>query len=209
MHQRCNRETRLKAIFNLGAGINGLLAEPNLPATLTIVRLEDAGMAVQMAEYVLHQVLESSRSMKVYREQRRNGVWQIHRPIQRRDWPISVMGLGHIGKRVARTLANLDCPVNGWPRSKHTLDGIDTWAGRSSFGNFLKQTRGLVNTLPLTDETRDVINYEALSQLKLGAILINVGRGECWVDDDLIKTLDNGHLASRCPRRILSGPTKK
>jgi glyoxylate/hydroxypyruvate reductase A len=188
------RETHLKAVFNLGAGIDGLLKVANLPKNLTIVRLEDAGMSVQMAEYVLHQLLEASRGMETYREQQRQSLWKIHRPIKRSEWPVGVMGLGHIGKRVARTLANLDYQVSGWARGEHSLEGVSTYAGPGQLGDFLQGTRVLVNTLPLTDETRDIINYELLSQLRPDAVLINVGRGEHLVEDDLLRALDDGTL---------------
>ncbi len=188
------RETHLKAVFNLGAGIDGLLKVANLPEALTVVRLEDAGMSVQMAEYVLHQLLEASRGMETYREQQRQSLWKIHRPIKRSEWPVGVMGLGHIGKRVARTLANLDYQVSGWARGEHSLEGVSTYAGPGQLGDFLQATRVLVNTLPLTDETRDIINYELLSQLRPDAVLINVGRGEHLVEDDLLRALDDGTL---------------
>lgn len=189
------REKSLKAVFNLGAGIDGLLAVPNLPPQLPIVRLEDAGMSVQMAEYVLHQLLEASRGMETYREQQREGVWKIHRPINRSEWPVGVMGLGQIGKRVARTLADLDYRVNGWARSRHELDGMTTFAGADNLPGFLQATRVLVNTLPLTDETRDILSYQHLSQLMPGAVVINVGRGEHLVEDDLLRAIDDGHVA--------------
>lgn len=188
------REKNLKAVFNLGAGIDGLLKVPNLPSDVTVVRLEDAGMSVQMAEYVLHQLLEASREMETYREQQRQGIWKIHRPIKRSEWPVGVMGLGHIGKRVARTLADLDYRVNGWARSEHTLEGVHSFAGADQLGEFLQSTRVLVNTLPLTDETRDIIDYKLLSQLRPGAVLINVGRGEHLVEADLLQALDEGKL---------------
>lgn len=171
------RETRLKAVFNLGAGIDGLLKVPNLPADLTVVRLEDAGMSVQMAEHVLHQILEVSRQMELYRDQQRQRLWKIHRPISRKEWPIGIMGLGHIGKRVASTLASLDYTVNGWARSEHTVEGVRTFAGNGQLGEFLGATRVLVNTLPLTSETENILNYDLFSQLQPGAVLINVGRG--------------------------------
>lgn len=188
------REKQLKAVFNLGAGIDGLLKVPNLPGNLPIVRLEDAGMSVQMAEYVLHQLLEASRGMDTYREQQRQGTWKIHRPIRREEWPVGIMGLGHIGKRVARTLADLDYQVHGWARSERQLDGVHTHAGQAQLASFLASTRVLVNTLPLTDETRNIIDYRLLSQLRPGAVLINVGRGEHLVEDDLLKALDEGRL---------------
>lgn len=189
------REKKLKAVFNLGAGIDGLLAVPNLPPHLPVVRLEDAGMSVQMAEYVLHQLVEASRGMETYREQQRDGVWKIHRPIKRSEWPVGVMGLGHIGKRVARTLADLDYRVNGWARSEHSLDDITTFAGADNLSGFLQSTRVLVNTLPLTDETRDILDYQHLSELMPGAVVINVGRGEHLVENDLLRAIDDGHVA--------------
>jgi glyoxylate/hydroxypyruvate reductase A len=188
------REKHLKAVFNLGAGIDGLLKVASLPEDLTIVRLEDAGMSAQMAEYVLHQLLEASRGMETYREQQRQGIWKIHRPIKRSEWPVGVMGLGHIGKRVARTLEGLDYRVSGWARGEHSLEGVSTYAGPDQLGDFLQSTRVLVNTLPLTSETRDIIDYELLSQLQPGAVLINVGRGEHLVEDDLLRALDEGKL---------------
>lgn len=188
------REKHLKAVFNLGAGIDGLLKVANLPQNLTIVRLEDAGMSVQMAEYVLHQLLEASREMETYREQQRQGIWKIHRPIKRSEWPVGVMGLGHIGKRVARTLADLDYQVSGWARGVHNLEGVSTYAGPDQLGDFLQSSRVLVNTLPLTDDTRNIIDYGLLSQLQPGSVLINVGRGEHLVEDDLFRALDDGTL---------------
>ncbi|MTI97219.1 MAG: glyoxylate/hydroxypyruvate reductase A [Marinobacter adhaerens] len=188
------REKRLKAVFNLGAGIDALLKVANLPQNLTIVRLEDAGMSVQMAEYVVHQLLEASREMETYREQQRQGIWKIHRPIKRSEWPVGVMGLGHIGKRVARTLADLDYQVSGWARGEHSVEGVNTCAGPDQLDNFLQSTRVLVNTLPLTDDTRNIIDYGLLSRLQPDAVLINVGRGEHLVEDDLLRALDDGTL---------------
>lgn len=189
------REKNLKAIFNLGAGVDGLMALPALPPTLTVVRLEDAGMSAQMAEYVLHQLVEASRGMETYRQQQRQGTWKIHRPIRRKDWPIGIMGLGQIGQRVASTLAALEYPVNGWARGKHDLDGVHTYAGTDELGPFLSKTRVLVNTLPLTDATRDLIDYPLLSQLQPDAVVINVGRGESLVEEDLLRALDEGLVA--------------
>ncbi|WP_166261786.1 2-hydroxyacid dehydrogenase [Marinobacter salicampi] len=189
------RETGLKAVFNLGAGIDGLLAVPNLPPHLPVVRLEDAGMSVQMAEYVLHQLLEASRGMETYREQQRQGMWKIHRPIKRSEWPVGIMGLGHIGKRVARTLANLDYRVNGWARGEHKLESVTTYAGADGMAEFLGSTRVLVNTLPLTEQTRNILDYQTLSQLMPGAMVVNVGRGEHLVDEDLLRAIDEGQVA--------------
>ncbi|AQU84217.1 MULTISPECIES: 2-hydroxyacid dehydrogenase [unclassified Halomonas] len=189
------KERGLKAIFNLGAGIDALLKVPNLPNELPVVRLEDAGMSVQMAEYVAYHVIETSREMRGFRQQEAVGEWKLRRPIQRSEWPIGVLGLGHIGQRVARTLAALDYPVYGWARSAHAIEGVTSFAGDAQLDAFLSETRVLINTLPLTDATRDLIDYTLLSKLKPQACVINVGRGEHLVDDDLCRSIAEGQVS--------------
>ncbi len=190
-----DKEPQLKALFNLGAGVDALVQIPNLPRDLPIVRLEDAGMAVQMAEYVAYHVIGISRDMDFYRDQQAAGQWKLRRPIERSEWPVGVLGLGQIGQRVARTLAALDYPVCGWARSDHAIDGVRSFAGEAGLDGFLGQTRVLINTLPLTDSTRDLIDYPLLSRLRPDAVVINVGRGEHLVDNDLCRAIDEGKVA--------------
>lgn len=189
------REKQLKAIFNLGAGIDGLLKVPNLPRDVPVVRLEDAGMSVQMTEHVIHQLVDVTRIMQTYRDQQAEGTWKIHRPIRRKDWPVGVMGLGHIGKRVARTIATLDYQTSGWARSHHEVAGVTCFAGAERFDDFLAQTRVLINTLPLTEETRGILNADTFAKLHPQAVVINVGRGEHLVEDDLIAAIDAGQIS--------------
>ena len=190
-----DKEPQLKAIFNLGAGVDALVRVPNLPRDIPVVRLEDAGMAVQMAEYVAYHVIGISRDMDAYREQQAAGQWKIRRPIERSEWPVGVLGLGQIGQRVARTLAGLDYSVMGWARSAHAIEGVRSFAGESALDEFLGETRVLVNTLPLTDSTRDLIDYSLLSRLRSDAVVINVGRGEHLVDEDLCRAIEEGRVA--------------
>jgi len=189
------RERKLKAIFNLGAGVDGLLQLATLPDDVPIVRLEDAGMAVQMAEYAAYALVRASRQFDAYERQQRDGVWRDLPETRRADWPVGVLGLGVMGARVAHTLAALDYPVAGWSRSQRELDDIQTYAGETGFSAFLARTRVLVNLLPLTDETRDILRYDTLKQLLPGAYLINMGRGEHLVEEDLLTLLDEGHMA--------------
>lgn len=190
-----DREPQLKAVFNLGAGVDALVQVPNLPRNIPVVRLEDAGMAVQMAEYVAYHVIGISRDMDVYREQQAAGQWKLRRPIERSEWPVGVFGLGHIGQRVARTLAGLEYPVCGWARSTYAIDGVRSFAGEAGLDGFLGETRVLVNTLPLTDSTRDLIDYSLLSRLRPDAVVINVGRGEHLVDQDLCRAIEEGRVS--------------
>ena len=190
-----DKEPQLKAVFNLGAGVDALVQIPNLPRDVPVVRLEDAGMSVQMAEYVAYHVIGISRDMDAYREQQAAGQWKLRRPIERSEWSVGVLGLGHIGQRVARTLAALDYPVMGWARSAHSLEGVRSFSGREELNSFLGETRVLVNTLPLTDSTRDLIDYSLLAKLRPDAVVINVGRGEHLVDEDLSRAIEEGRVA--------------
>ncbi|HCJ28140.1 MAG TPA: glyoxylate/hydroxypyruvate reductase A, partial [Pseudomonas sp.] len=128
-------------------------------------------------------------------EQQAAGQWKLRRPIERSEWPVGVLGLGHIGQRVARTLAALEYPVCGWARSTYAIDGVRSFAGEAELDGFLGETRVLVNTLPLTDSTRDLIDYSLLSRLRPDAVVINVGRGEHLVDEDLCRAIEEGGVS--------------
>jgi len=105
------------------------------------------------------------------------------------------MGLGVLGERVARAVAQFDFPVNGWSRSPKAIAGVQCFAGKGQLPAFLAASRVLVCLLPLTEETRDIVNRSLLSQLQAGAYLINVARGAHVVDEDLLYMLSTGHLA--------------
>lgn len=189
------QERKLRAIFNLGAGVDALFSLPSLPAHVPVVRLEDAGMAVQMAEYAIHALLRVARQFDAYAQQQQQGLWQALPEIHRAGWPVGVLGMGVMGQRVARSLSMLDYPTAGWSRSGKELDGVHSYAGAQQLPAFLARTRVLINTLPLTDETRDILRRETLLQLLPGAYLINMGRGAHLVEEDLLDLLDSGHVS--------------
>lgn len=192
--QFMDQQPGLKAMFNLGAGVDGLL-RLQLPAGVPVVRIEDAGMAVQMAEYVCHAVIRHFRELDVYEAEMALGAWSFRKPRVRRDFPIGVMGLGVLGQRVAQALAHFEFPVNGWSRSPRQLDAVTTYSGAQGLDEFLGASRVLVNLLPLTDETRDILNARTFSQLQAGAYVINVARGAHLVEQDLLDQIDAGHVA--------------
>jgi len=189
------RERGLRVAFNLGAGVDGLFRLPTLPPQLPIVRLEDAGMAVQMAEYAAQALVRASRQFDDYAAQQRERRWLPLPELDRTQWPVGVLGLGVMGARVAQTLAGLDYPVAGWSRSGKAPAGVQAFAGMDALPDFLARTRVLVNTLPLTDETRDLLRRDTLSRLLPGAHLINMGRGQHLVEEDLLALLESGHVA--------------
>ena len=189
-----DEQSRLQAIFNLGAGVDALL-KLKLPPKVMVVRIDDAGMAVQMAEFVCHALIRHVRELDGYAEDMRHRTWSYRRPRDRLEFPVGIMGLGVLGARVARAVGHFDFPVLGWSRTPKQLTGVRCFAGQEQLGEFLGQTRVLVCLLPLTPQTRDIMNAATLSRLLPGGYVINVARGAHLVDEDLIALLDQGHLA--------------
>jgi len=189
-----DEQSQLKAVFNIGAGVDALL-KLQLPPNAQIVRLDDAGMSVQMAEYVCHAVIRHFREFDAYEADTRQGKWSFRKPRARADFPVGIMGLGVLGARVARALGTFEFSVKGWSRSPKTVDGVQCFSGAQGFQDFLAASRVLVCLLPLTADTRDIMNRDTLSQLQPGGYVINVARGAHLVDEDLLALLDSGHLA--------------
>lgn len=189
-----DQQPGLKALFNIGAGVDALL-KLRLPSRSLVVRLDDAGMSVQMAEYVCHAVIRHFREFDGYEADVKQGRWSYRKPRIRAEYPIGVMGLGVLGSRVVQALRLFEFPVNGWSRSPKVLDGVRGFSGSEGLSDFLSASRVLVNLLPLTPDTRDILRRETLSRLQPGGYVINVARGAHLVDDDLIALIDEGHLA--------------
>jgi len=192
--QFIEEQSGLHAMFNIGAGVDALL-QLNLPPGLKVVRLDDAGMSVQMAEYVCHAVIRHFREFDGYDTDTQAGKWSYRMPRSRSDFAVGVMGLGVLGERVARALQVFEFPVNGFSRSAKQIEGVRSFSGASQFQEFLQASRILVNLMPLTPETENILNKETLSRLKPGGYLINVARGKHLVEEDLIGLIDSGHLA--------------
>jgi glyoxylate/hydroxypyruvate reductase len=184
----------LKAVFNTGAGVDALLKLRVAPQT-QIVRLDDAGMSVQMAEYVCHAVIRHFREFDGYEADTRAGKWSFRKPRSRADFPVGVLGLGVLGERVAKSLAMFDFAVHGWSQSAKRIDSVSCWHGVNQMDDFLRQCKALVCLLPLTPQTENILNHRTLSLLQHGGYVINVARGAHLVDADLLSLLDSDHLA--------------
>ena len=186
----------LKAIISLGAGVDALLRiQEHLPANVPIVRLEDAGMAEQMADYVSYAVLRYFRRMDEYQKHADHAQWQPLAPRTKSQFPIAVLGLGVLGKAIAQRLQQLGFPVLGWSRSVKAELGLPNFSGEQGLADCLAQAQVAVAILPLTAETNRLLNRTTLSHLPRGAYLINVGRGAQVVEADLLELIRNGHLA--------------
>jgi glyoxylate/hydroxypyruvate reductase A len=186
---------RVKAIFLMGAGADALLKlGESLPA-VPIVRLGDAGMAVQMAEYVAHTVLRYFRRFDDYEKQARRGVWsQLPQPAKE-EFTIGVMGMGKLGMRVIDTMQHFGFPVRGWSRTPKEVAGVDCFAGLGALDEFLGAARVLVCVLPLTPDTANLLDRSRLSKLPRGAFLVNVARGAHLAEPDLLPLIRSGQIA--------------
>lgn len=192
--QFLDEQPQLKALFNLGAGVDAL-TQLRFSPTTKLVRLDDAGMSVQMTEYVLHALIRHFREFDGYDADVAQGKWSFRKPRRREDFPVGIMGLGVLGQRVARAVQAFEFPVLGWSRGAKQVPGVRCYAGTEQFDEFLAETRVLVCLLPLTEETRGIMNRRTLSLLLPGAYVINVARGGHLVEDDLTPLLDSGQLA--------------
>ncbi len=189
------RFPNLKAIFSLGAGVEHLFRDPGLPQGIPVVRLVDPGLTLRMTEYVVHWVLHFHRGFHAYAQSQGRGEWrQRPAPPPPEKRRVGVLGLGTLGGDAAQTLAALGFDVAGWSRSPKDLNGVRCCAGEDAFPAFLSGLDIAVCLLPLTDETRGLIDRQALAALPRGACLINAGRGPQVVEQDLLDALDTGHL---------------
>jgi glyoxylate/hydroxypyruvate reductase A len=190
---------RLKAFFCTGAGVEKLITSAEMPKSIPVIRLEDAGMGAQMADYCVYAVLHWLRRRSEYDEQQRAHVWKHLLPANDpADWPIGVFGLGVLGTQVAAAFRALGFPVNGFARSVHEHAGIRSFAeqgGAGDFAAFLGASRVLIIVAPLTPATQDLFNRKTLALLPPSSYVINVARGGLLVEEDLLELLNSGHLA--------------
>ncbi|WP_436856860.1 glyoxylate/hydroxypyruvate reductase GhrA [Citrobacter tructae] len=190
---------KLTAVFALGAGVDSILsklkAHPNmLDMSIPLFRLEDTGMGLQMQEYAVSQVLHWFRRFDDYQALKNACQWQPLAEYSREEFTIGIMGAGVLGGKVAESLQTWGFPLRCWSRSRKAYPGVESFAGQEELGEFLSQTRVLINLLPNTAETVGIINSELLNQLQDGAYLLNLARGVHVNEDDLLAALNSHKL---------------
>jgi glyoxylate/hydroxypyruvate reductase A len=190
----------LKAIINLGAGVDHLLADPALPP-VPIARTVHPDLTSRVTEYVVLHVLLHHRRQRRYDAQQRERFWRANPQPAAGEVAVGVMGLGAIGREAAGALARLGFAVAGWSRTPRNLPGIACFDGPAGLDAFLRRTEILVCLLPRTRETEGLLNASLFRKLKRdgaagGAFLINAGRGQLQVDADIVAALDDGTLAA-------------
>lgn len=182
----------LKAIFSLGAGVDHILSDATVPAHLPIIRMIDETLTRRMVQYVIHAVLSRHRRIEEMRANQAQALWK------RPDFPdlrVGIMGLGEIGRACAQQLLALGYEVSGWSRRGEPLAGVEVHGGEQGLPAFLSRSDILVCLLPQTRETFGILSRDTLGQLPRGAYLVNAGRGEHIVDEDLLALLAEGHLS--------------
>jgi glyoxylate/hydroxypyruvate reductase A len=189
----------LAAIFSLGAGVDFLFADERLPDA-PIARVVDPDLTTRMSEYIVLHCLIYLRQQRRYDRQKLAGIWDDDRnQPAARSVRVGIMGLGELGLDAARKLQVMGFDVAGWSRSPKTVEGLATFAGGDGMAEFLARTDILVSLLPLTDETRGMINATLLAGLAQdgrlgGPFLINAGRGGLQVEADIMAALEAGTL---------------
>ena len=186
----------LKLILSLGAGVDHLLGDPQLPRHIPIVRLVDPHMTDAMSEYVVLQVLRLHRRDLDYRAQQEAGVWREldqPNPVDRR---VGILGLGELGQDAAKKLKALGFDVAGWSRSEKAVTGVRSYAGAAGLAPLLGRSDIIVCLLPLTAETEGILNSSTLALLPKGAALVNAARGAHLVEEDLLAALASGQISA-------------
>lgn len=184
----------LKVIFSMGAGIDHILRDPTLPADLPIVRLMHDKTREQMRDYALHAVLHYYRQMDLAARRQIDKTWKFIQIRPKDQFRIGLMGLGEMGGAVAQGLNTLGFSVMGWSRSPKEIAGVETFSGADGLKAMAAQSAVLISILPATAETVGLLNAEVFAAMPRGGVVVNLGRGNHLVADDLLAALNNGHL---------------
>jgi glyoxylate/hydroxypyruvate reductase A len=185
----------LRAIQSTWAGVNHLLTDPGLPPERPLARMVDRGLTVSMTEYVVMHALDQARRGPQLRAAQRARQWLDLPQRLPGDIRIAVLGLGALGVDAGNRLRDLGFDMRGWSRSPKSLPGITCFAGMDELPSCLTDAEILICLLPLTDETRGILNAGTFAHLKRGASLIHAARGAHLVEADLLQALADGRLS--------------
>lgn len=184
----------LKLVQKLGAGVETMVGNPDLPTHIRIARLKPDAPAQEIAEFCLAYILREQRNMKHHDAKQAEQIWDPIPPRKTPETVVGVLGLGHIGARTANMIAGVGFKVIGYSRSPKYIEGIDCRHGTNALLPMLAECDYVASVLPSTPETRGLVNREFLASMKKGATLINVGRGDLVSERDLLNNLNTNHL---------------
>ena len=195
------RFPNLQVIFNLGAGVDALLADTTLPARVPLVRVVNQDLTKRMTEYVVLHVLMHHRQQPRFVAQQAANVWNAPDQWAACDVRVGLLGLGELGRDAGEVLVRLGFKVAGWSRTLKALPGIECFSGAEGFQQFLARTDVLVALLPLTPDTKGILNRATFAGLARDGVLgrpvvINAGRGGLQIEADILAALDDGTLGA-------------
>ena len=196
----------LKCIFSIGAGVDHLLKDPDLPDGVPIVRMVEPELTQGMSEYVTMHVLRYHREVPALEQQQRAKVWHELIAPTAPSRKVGLLGFGVLGQDAARVLRVLKFDLASWSRTPKRVAGVQSFYGADGLGPFLARTEILVCLLPLTAKTQGILNRDLLAKLPRGACLINAGRGGHQVEEDILAALDSGQLAGATLDVFLTEP---
>ncbi|WP_414473268.1 2-hydroxyacid dehydrogenase [Microvirga sp. M2] len=189
----------LEAVFSLGAGVDHLMSYPGLP-DVPIVRVAQDDLTHRMSEYMVMHCLMYLRDHARFSAAQRSRRWEDDRsPPIASDVRVGVMGFGVLGQDAARKLKTMGFDVAGWSRTPKAVDGFTVYSGEDGLSDFLARTDILISLVPLTPDTRGILNRNLFGRLARdgrlgGPVLINAGRGGLQVESDILACLDDGTL---------------
>lgn len=186
---------RLRLVQSLWAGVDRLLGDPTLPADVPLARMVDPAMSAAMAETACWAVLSLQRGFLDYLDRQRERTWLPHAQRRADEVPVLVLGLGEMGRAAALKLAGLGFPVAGWNRSARDVPGVRCAHGLGSLDAALGEAEVVVNLLPLTPDTRGLLDARRFAAMRRGAALVNLARGAHVVEADLLAALESGQVA--------------
>ncbi len=189
------RYPNLKLVQKTGAGVNNILADPDLPASVQVTRLDASNSGAEMAEYALAYVLQEQRHLRQYHDQQARSEWISYPPRKAAETTVAVLGLGRIGQLVAQRFVDNGFRAVGWSRSAKSLDKVACFSGEDGLHQALARSDYVVSVLPSTQETRRIFNLELFRHFNRKSMLINVGRGDLVDEGELMQALDDGLLA--------------
>ena len=185
----------IKVVQSVGASVEHIIQSQDLASDCVVTRVVDDRLSEDMFEFVLTGILSHIKRFADYQKAQKEKQWQqkSYKTIQ--NTSIGILGLGKIGTHVATKLAQVGFTVKAWSRSEKTLENVSCFHGNEGLADVLKNTDVLINILPLTSATENILNLKHLSQLNKNGYLINVGRGEHLVENELLTLLNNQHLS--------------
>lgn len=182
----------LKVIASMGAGIDHIIEDPDIPEHIKITRVIDEQLTKDMSVFVLSLILDHLRNLSFHYCSKE---WNPRKYLRPEDVQVGIMGMGILGVGVAETLIRNHFNVTGWSRTKKEILGVTTFHGNGQLQEFLEDSGVLVNLLPLTSETKNILNKDLFQKLPEGAYVINVARGPHLVEEDLVEMIEKGHLS--------------